>query len=196
MPVLGITGGIASGKSSFTEILRELLGGEFFDSDVYARSLLDADVEVQAEVRERLGGEALDENGKIDRARLRNLIFGSADRKSVLESILHPRIREAWLSKAKEARILGELLIVDIPLLFETKAESLFDRILVVACGHETQVRRMQMLRNMPLDLAERIIATQLPLKKKVSLADHVVWNDGAVSMLRRQAEIFAQILS
>lgn len=196
MAVLGITGGIATGKSSFTAMLKGMVEAEFFDSDVCAKELLDSNAEVRQEVRARVGAGALDESGEIDRGRLRKLIFDSASHKAILESILHPRIRRAWVERARRARESGVTFVVDIPLLFETKAETLFDRILVVACGRETQIGRMQTLRNMPLDLAERIIASQIPIKEKVLLADHVAWNDGAVATLRAQAEIFANILS
>ena len=194
MAVIGVTGGIGSGKSTFSKMLADHLGARLFDADASARELLESDPAVREKITAELFAEAYTPDGKPDRAAIRRLVFHDPAAKARLESILHPRIRERWTQLAAECRQNATPLVVEIPLLFETGAERFFDRIATVACSHETQLARTA-ARGLPRDEAESIIRSQLPLERKTSLAHFVVWNDGSLTNLENQASELAKIL-
>ena len=194
MAVIGVTGGIGSGKSTFSRMLADHLSARLFDADSAARELLESDPAVCQEITTELFAEAYSPDGKPDRAAIRRLVFHDPAAKARLESILHPRIRERWTQLAAECRQDATPLVVEIPLLFETGAERFFDRIVTVACSHETQLARTA-ARGLPRDEAESIIRSQLPLERKTSLAHFVVWNDGSLTNLENQASELAKIL-
>ena len=194
MAVIGVTGGIGSGKSTFSKMLADHLSARLFDADSAARELLESDPAVRQEITTELFAEAYTPDGKPDRAAIRRLVFHDPAAKARLESILHPRIRERWTQLAAECRQNATPLVVEIPLLFETGTERFFDRIATVACSHETQLARTA-ARSLPRDEAESIIRSQLPLERKTSLAHFVVWNDGSLTNLENQASELAKIL-
>ena len=194
MAVIGVTGGIGSGKSTFSKMLADHLSARLFDADSAARELLESDPAVCQEITTELFAEAYSPDGHPDRAAIRRLVFHDPAAKARLESILHPRIRERWTQLADECRQNATPLVVEIPLLFETGAERFFDRIATVACSHETQLARTA-ARSLPRDEAESIIRSQLPLERKTSLAHFVVWNDGSLTNLENQASELAKIL-
>jgi dephospho-CoA kinase len=194
MAVIGVTGGIGSGKSTFSKMLADHLGARLFDADSAARELLESDPAVREKITAELFAEAYTPDGKPDRAAIRRWVFHDPAAKARLESILHPRIRERWTQLAAECRQNATPLVVEIPLLFETGAERFFDRIATIACSHETQLARTA-ARGLPRDEAESIIRSQIPLERKTSLAHFVVWNDGSLTNLENQASELAKIL-
>lgn len=189
MPVFGITGGVAAGKSSLASYLARLNpGAVVFDSDACARRLTETDPEVGEAIRTQFGSEVFDPAGVLLRPALREIVFGDAEKRAMLEAILHPVIRREWLKLAAAAREDKGCLLVDIPLLFETSAELLFDKVVVVACSSATQRKRLMENRRLSSTLADRIIAAQLPLPEKMRRADFVIWNEGGAEPLRAQA--------
>ena len=194
MAVIGVTGGIGSGKSTFSKMLVEKLGARLFDADSAARELLESDPAVRQEVTAELFAEAYSPDGKPDRAAIRRVVFHDPAAKAHLESILHPRIRARWTQLATECRQNATTLIVEIPLLFETGTERFFDRIVAVACSHETQLARTA-ARGLTRDDSESIIRSQLPLEQKTSRAQFVVWNDGSHANLENQVSELTKIL-
>jgi dephospho-CoA kinase len=192
VPILGVTGGIATGKSSFANLLSRQTGATLFDADRFSRQLLASDPGVRDRVRLKFGDGIFDASGAIDRARLRGLVFADAEKRRVLEEILHPVIRARWTSMAAAARAAGEWMVVDIPLLFETDAAPHFDAIIVVACRAATQMERLLNNRNLDNNMAANIIAAQMDLNLKISRARHVAWNDGPMPALEAQAALLA----
>ena len=192
MPVLGITGGIATGKTTLTRALLRRLPAEHFDADRSAHELLENDSAVRAAVSEAFGPDIYDAQGKPDRVRLRGLVFSEELHRRRLEEILHPAIRARWSALAEKIARTGGWLLVDIPLLYETGAESRFDRVIVVACAPETQRRRLREKRGLDDGTAARIIAAQLDLTTKIKKADHVIWNDSTDACLDGQAALLA----
>lgn len=192
MPVIGITGGIATGKSTFTQALLRCQPAELFDSDRTAKQLLAENEAVRLAVAKAFGPEIFDSQGQPDRVRLRELIFADEANRKKLESILHPAIRTQWLALAEQHRESRRWLYVDIPLLYETGVESQFDRVIVVASSPATQRRRLEANRGMPPALAESIIAAQLDLQTKIKRADHLIWNDSSLSCLHGQTSLLA----
>ena len=195
MPLLGVTGGIATGKSSFTGLLLRHLPAELFDADRIAHELLASDAAIRQAVAVAFDNVICDAEGNPDRAKLRALVFDDEPKRRQLERILHPAIRARWTTRATEIAREGGWFVVDIPLLFETHAEVSFDRIVVVACSPVTQRRRLAEQRGLSAALAEKIITSQLDLATKINHAHHVIWNDSTLPCLERQARLLAASL-
>jgi dephospho-CoA kinase len=195
VPVLGITGGIATGKTLFTECLRSLVPSlQVFDSDRCARHLTTFNPDILSAIRDHFGSGVFDANGVLQRPALRAIVFADPMKRKALEAILHPAIRRTWLELARTIR--GQpgnpWLAVDIPLLFETSAQSHFDRIIVVACSALTQRRRLMEIRHLTPGLAESMIASQLPVAEKIERADFAISNDGLPEALEVQARLLS----
>jgi dephospho-CoA kinase len=195
MSVIGITGGISTGKSTFAKSLRELLpSARFFDADEMARDLTTKDSVVLNEIRDRFGSEVFQANGELNRGALRTIVFSAPKRRRDLEEILHPRIRQRWSGEAEKYRRSTERFFADIPLLYETGGEAICDRVVVVACSEEIQIQRLMRRMQIKADEAATIIAAQMPLEDKIKRADHVVWNNGQRSVLEDQARLLVNL--
>ena len=189
--VIGITGGISTGKSTFSRRLQELTGARLFDADWAARQLTDGDEEVQRLLRERFGIEIFSANGDLNRAALRAIVFADSEKKRALEQILHPRIRQQWSTAARKAaspaNFSGRYPASRNP------GELLCDRVVVVACAQEIQQQRLISRMHVTPSAALAMIASQMPLSDKIFRAHHVVWNNGPVAVLDAQARILAR---
>lgn len=195
MPALGLTGGIAVGKSSFAKLLLRELPMEYFDSDRCVHELLAEDDPTRDAIVASFGEAVLDANQRPDRAQLRAVVFENEERRKALEAILHPVVRSRWTERVEVARKTNACVLVDIPLLYETGAQDGLDRVIVVACSRETQLRRLTSERGLAPELAARMIAAQLDLSAKIQQADHVIWNDSTVSNLDGQSRLLASWL-
>ena len=194
MPAIGITGGIATGKSSFCECLREVLPtAKFFNADQAAHDFVELPG-VKQEIREKFGSGIFSLDGGLNREKLRAIIFGDVTRKRALEQILHPRIRRQWRAEAKKHRNSPDFFFADIPLLYETGGETLCDRVVVVGCSHEMQVVRLMKRMSIEASEAKQMINSQMPLEEKLRRGDHVAWNNGDRATLARQAQCLAAL--
>ena len=193
MPALGITGGIATGKSTFSEALCRYLPAERFDADQCSRDLLAHDASIREAVRHVFGSRAFDSTGQPDRAWLREAVFADPSLRRELEHILHPAIRTIWSARAAGAA--DQWFCVDIPLLYETEAQSHFAAVIVVACAPATQRARLLQNRQLSATIADQILAAQLDQTTKITKADHLIWNDSTNSCLDRQARLLAGAL-
>ncbi len=193
MPVIGITGGISTGKTTFTDCLRAAVPAKFFDADQAARDLVDRDPAIKDLLRGDFGAEIYSAAGELNRARLRAIVFDDKEKKLALERILHPRVRQQWAEQAAKSRKSGELFLADIPLLYETGGETLCDRVVVVACSTRTQLERLTARTRLDATLARQMIETQMPLIEKIRRADHLVWNNDGRFSLEAQAAILAR---
>ncbi len=192
MPVIGLTGGIATGKSTFTQALLQEKPMGFFDSDRCVHELLARDEAIRHAIVSAFGQETLNPAGWPDRRKLREIVFTDAARRKTLEAILHPAVRSRWTAEAVEARRINAWLLVDIPLLYETGVAGEFDRVIVVACSRSAQLRRLTEGRGLAPELAARMIAAQLELDVKTQQSDHLIWNDSTVPNLTGQARHLA----
>ena len=191
MPVIGITGGISTGKTSFCGALRALApDATFFDADRAARELGDDDPEVRSLIETEFGPSAYSPGGGLNREAIRTIVFADAGKKRALEQILHPRIRRQWSLEAKGCRNSTRLFFADIPLLYETGGETLCDRVVVVACSPGVQLERLVARTGLERAAAEQMIHSQMPLTEKISRADHVAWNNGGREVLAEQARL------
>lgn len=188
---IGVTGSVAAGKSTVTQGLATLLGCGWFSSDQEVHRLLADDPGVASELERAFGPEILDSNQKVDRAVLRELVFKDKERRTLLEQILHPKVRAAWKQELKKNRS----RLVEIPLLFETRAERSFTTVIVVGCSWNVSLQRITEGRRVPRTTAESILRAQMPLQEKMSRADLVIWNDGSNALLQSQLDLAAQII-
>ena len=190
MFIIGLTGGIGSGKSAAAEILKEL-GLKVIDLDLITHELMRPGELGYIEIKKEFGEKYIDTKGAIDRKLLREDIFSSFDLKKRIESILHPIIFEEC---NKQLNILKheKYIVLVIPLLFETKNYiSLIDEALLIDCDLETQIERVIKRDNVSKALANRIIKNQMNRQEKQLLADKVILNDGNINHLKTQLDIY-----
>ncbi len=194
MPVIGITGGISTGKTTFCECLRETVPtATFFDADQAARELAERDSEVKELIGREFGPAIFSASGDLNRAQMRSIVFADAEKKRALEQILHPRIRRQWSFEAESRRNSADLFFADIPLLYETGGETLCDSVVVVACSPSVQLERLVARTQLDRSAAEQMIGAQMPLAEKIRRADHIVWNNGPRAVLAAQAGLLVQ---
>jgi dephospho-CoA kinase len=178
MKVCGLTGGVGMGKSTAASFLLKS-GFPVIDTDDLARELVQPGLAALSEIRHAFGAPVFLADGSLDRVALAQIVFSSSSARHTLESILHPRIRERWLAEIdrwREARL--PLGFVVIPLLFETKAEAYFDKILCVACSPSQQYQRLSS-RGWAPDQIKRRQSAQWPIEKKIAPSHYVVWTEG-----------------
>ena len=194
MKVCGLTGGVGMGKSTAAGFLLQA-GARVVDTDEIARELVQPGQPALVEIRHEFGGKVFLTDGSLNRAALAEKVFADEALRKKLEAILHPRIRERWSAQVvtwREEKVL--LAVVVIPLLFETKAEVAFDKIICVACSPSSQSERLR-ARGWTDDQIRRRIAAQLPVEPKLARSHFVVWTEGAPEVHHRQiAEILRNL--
>jgi len=190
---VGLTGGVASGKSTVSAILREL-GAVVIDADALAREVVGPGTPGLDAVAARFGPEVLGSDGALDRGRLGALVFADADRRTALEAIVHPLVR-ARAAELEASAPSGAVVVHDIPLLVETGQASSFDAVLVVDAPVEVQVARAVRDRGWSEDEARSRIGAQASREERLAAATYVIDNTGTVEDLRqRVAEVFAEL--
>lgn len=185
MKWIGLTGGIASGKSTVAKILRDL-GLPVVDADSLARSVVAPGAKGLIKIAQTFGPEFILPDGSLDRAKMGQLIFSEAPRRLELEGLLHPLIQE--LKNAERLRLENagcELAFYDIPLLFEKNLAHDFDKTILVYCSEAEQLHRLVERDGLSEAEARRRIASQLPIDSKVKMADYVIFNNGGQSELK-----------
>ena len=186
MKVCGLTGGVGMGKSTAAEFLHAR-GAQVVDTDELARQLVEPGQPALTEIQAEFGKSIVASDGRLRRDELARIVFADAGARKKLETILHPRIRERWLAQVEIWRRENRALaVVVIPLLFETRAESHFNKIICVACSAPTQRQRLLGRGWTPKQIKQRL-AAQWPVEQKISRADFVVWTDGALDTQARQ---------
>lgn len=174
---IGLTGGIGSGKSTIADRFGAL-GAAIIDTDVIAHALTASNGLAIAHIRESFGAEFIDQNGALDRARMRAAVFNDAACKRKLEEILHPLIREETTRAAQEAN--GSYLMFVVPLLVESGTwKQRVSRVLVVDCSEDTQIRRVMQRNGFSEEQVRAIMATQVSRTVRLEAADDVILNDG-----------------
>ena len=180
---IGLTGGIAAGKSTVAELWRTR-GATVIDSDVLAHRALDPGTATYRAVVAAFGPAIINADQTINRRQLGEIVFADAARREVLNSIVHPVVRAEW--RRGMAAATGTAVAV-IPLLFEVGAETEFERVVVVGCSETTQLARLVAKGLTPAQAQARIRA-QWPLPAKMDRGDFVIWNDGSLAVLEQQA--------
>ena len=187
MRVIGLTGGIGSGKSTVSSLFREL-GAEVVDADQLAHEVVEPGEPSLAEIVAAFGDELLQPDGRLDRARLAAIVFKDAAARARLEAITHPRIRRRLDEEVAARRLRPGLLVLDIPLLYERPPNDTIQAVVVVWVDPATQLKRLLERGLDEVDARSRI-AAQLPLDAKREMADYVIDNSGSRQQTRRQVE-------
>ena len=183
---VGLTGGIASGKTTVAELFAAL-GVPVIDTDLIAREVVEPGSPQLREITAHFGTQMLTAGGTLDRPALRTRIFSDAAERRWLEALMHPAIRN--LTDARSDSAIGPYVMVAIPLLVETDGAARFDRILVVDCEPERQLARLMSRDGVTRDEAQRALAAQAPRAARLAVADDVIHNDNDAGDLRDQVE-------
>ncbi len=181
---IAITGGIACGKSLVGEIF-SAAGVPVCDADDLAHSVMVSGTAVYNRIKEEFGDGVIADDGEIDRQKLGKLVFANEDARLILNGLVHPAVEElfgSWLSEHDSDRAAA----VVIPLLYEAGMENGWDAIVCVACSRDIELQRLKD-RNLTVSEAIGRISAQLPVETKMKRADFVIFNDGTVSMLKKQ---------
>ena len=189
MKLVGLTGGIASGKSTVATMLREL-GAEIINADELAREIVQPGQDPWKEIIAAFGNEILRDDQTIDREKLGQTIFQSAEARKKLESITHPRIRALAQLKAQKLAAEGaEMVIYEAPLFFETQAHLWIRPVILVTCDVAVQKRRLRERDGLTETEINQRLKAQMPLEAKRRLADVIIENNGDLEDLRRQVQ-------
>lgn len=189
MKLIGLTGGIACGKSTVAAMLQRL-GAQIIDADSLAREVVQPGQPAWEEIVKTFGQDILQKDRTLDRKKLRNIVFNNPAARQQLEAITHPKIRRLAQQRIQELTNSGARLIVyEAPLFFETKIHDWLRPVVLVACAPETQKRRLRKRDHLNNEEIERHLQAQMSLEEKRRLADHVIENDGGLEELERQVE-------
>jgi dephospho-CoA kinase len=187
---VGLTGGIASGKSLVANMFAKL-GAELLDADQVAREVVAPGEPVLSAIRDAFGAEVVSSAGELDRAALRKLVFPDADKRRTLDALLHPLIRARLIARLDEVR--RPYAIVAVPLLVETDFAALVDRVAVVDCPVSMQLERLMRRDGIPRNEAAAMIAAQADRATRLRAAHDVIDNGGDVEATRRQVALLHQ---
>jgi dephospho-CoA kinase len=187
--LVGLTGGIASGKSTVAAILRRL-GAEIINADDLAREVVEPGREAWQEIVATFGPGILQEDRAIDRRKLREVVFNDPQARKKLEAIIHPRVRALAEEKIRAFEAAGSALVVyEVPLLFEALIHHWIRPVILVACDIETQKSRLKERDRLGDTEAERHIEAQMSLEEKRKLADYTIENNGSLADLEAQVK-------
>ncbi|ETT82587.1 dephospho-CoA kinase [Viridibacillus sp. FSL R5-0477] len=185
--IIGLTGSIASGKSTVAEMLKEL-HLPIIDADLVARVVVEPGTETLKQIVEAFGEEVLLDDGTLDRPKLGSIIFHEPAARKTLNDIIHPAIRQEMLRQRDELLENGSKdIVMDIPLLFESRLQHFVEKILVVTVTEETQLKRLMERNNLSEKEAMARISSQLPLSEKEKGADAVIYNNNSLESTREQ---------
>lgn len=173
--IIGLTGGIGSGKSTVSNILREL-GIEIVDADKVSKEISEKKENIEKMI-EIFGKEITDEKGRIVREKLREVVFSDRELLNELNGLLHPQIDRYFKEKRGKIRK-DEIVIFDIPLLFETNMEYLCDKVVLIGAEREVQIKRVMKRDSVNRELAEKMVDKQMSFEEKEKKADIVIMND------------------
>lgn len=183
---VGLTGGIASGKSTVADLFARH-GVTIVDTDVIARQVVEPGCSALAEISDQFGDQVIDSSGHLDRAAMRKIVFADTAARERLEAILHPRIRAETRRQLLAAE--GDYVIVVVPLLVESPLRDDVDRVLVVDCSEDTQLRRLLARDAESEQQARRMLAAQASREQRLAAADDIIRNDDDLAFTQSQVD-------
>lgn len=187
--IIGLTGGIVSGKTTVADMFREL-GADIIDADIIAREVVRPKEKAWEKIVKHFGVGILRENQEINRKKLGNIVFSDKNKLKLLNQITHPEITE--VIKKKLENIINNnnrnnVCIVDVPLLFETGFENMMNKIIVVYLDPKKQINRLMKRNNLTREDALKRIKTQIPIEEKVKMADYIIDNSNSLEYTKKQ---------
>lgn len=186
--VIGLTGGIASGKSTVSELLTAH-GFKVVDADIASRQAVEKGTEGLARVKEVFGDEALDEDGNMNRSYVGEVIFNQPEKRLVLNEIVHPIVRDIMEKEKEEYLEQGYNVIMDIPLLFENDLQETVDEVWLVFTSESIQIDRLMERNDLSMEEAKARVYSQISIDKKRRMADHVIDNRDTKLELKQNLE-------
>ena len=189
MHLIGLTGGIATGKSTVAaELVR--LGATVIDADALAREVVEPGQPALAEIAERFGEALINPEGRLDRARLAAIVFADPGARQDLERITHPRVRDLMQQRIADAFAAdAELIVAEVPLLYETHSEALYEGVMLVYATPDEQLARLVARDGIDAEAARQRLAAQMPIDEKRDRATWIIDNSGAVDVTREQVD-------
>jgi dephospho-CoA kinase len=187
--IVGLTGGIASGKSTVSNMLK---GRQItvIDADIEARLAVKRGEPAFTQIVKEFGSDLIMQNGEIDRQKLGSIIFHDDQKRQLLNQIVHPEVRKRMTRKKEEAIANGEkIVILDIPLLFESKLMFMVDKIILVYVDQSTQLQRLIDRNNLTFEDADARVKSQMPLSDKIGMADELINNNGTIAETKAQLD-------
>ena len=182
--IVGLTGGIGSGKSVAGDFFIEL-GIDVIDADHVSKNILDDNESAKKLFLEHFGEKFIDKNNNVDRALLRDEIFKNEDKKEALESIIHPLVREEIFNFIENSNSVYKIIMV--PLIYETNSQDFYDKIVVVDCKEENQIIRASKRDNKTKNDIINIMKNQASSNERMSIADEIIKNDSSLDDLKKQ---------
>ena len=186
--VVGLTGGIGSGKSTAAKYF-EKLGAKVINADVVARDSVSPGSQALLKIRQHFGEKIVNKNGRLDRSKLREIIFDNTSEKLWLENLLHPIIREKIILDINNAS--GSYVLLESPLLFETNQYKLVNVVLLIDVPEELQIIRASQRDKSTSNAIKKIIKTQMPRSEKIELSTYIADNTKSVDDLKKQVEYY-----
>ena len=184
--IIGLTGGIGSGKSVAANHFTSH-GITVIDADDLAKEVLEFNTHGYNEVLHHFGPSILDQSNFIDRSKLRIDVFNNPDKKQLLESIIHPLVRELMTSRIMLSQSIYSIVMV--PLIYESQSMKSYDRILVLDCDESTQIERASLRDSNPKELIQKIMSTQCSREERLSIANDVLPNNGSLASLESKVK-------
>lgn len=185
--IIGLTGGIATGKTTVANYLASAYNLPVFDADTYARDAVSVGSPILSAIAQRYGQEILLPDGSLNRQMLAEIIFPQPEERYWLESLIHPYVRDRFLQNIDESS--SSTIVLVIPLLFEAQMTDLVTEIWVVSCSQSQQLQRLIARNNLTPEQAQIRINSQLPLTEKAALADVVIDNSSTLEALLQQID-------
>jgi len=194
--LIGLTGGIASGKSTVATILKQL-GAAVINADELSREVVQPGNEAWKEIVETFGADILQSDKTLDRKKLRTMVFNSPEARKTLEAIIHPKVRALAEERIRELAAAGRSIIVyEVPLLFEGQLHLWLRPVILVACDVNAQKQRLRDRDHLTNTEAQRHIDAQMSLEEKRKLADYVIENNGSLEELEQQVKSVLEMIT
>ena len=184
--ILGLTGGIGSGKSTASKIFISM-GIKVFDADVIAKKILETDI-IKNEIKERLGKKFIDINkNNLNKELLKKEVFHNKKKLEILNEIIHPKVIEKYKKLYFEYKETNEIIVFDVPLLFEVNLEKYCNKVLVIDIDPEIQMNRIKARDGIDIELIKKIIEAQMLLEEKIKKGDIIINNNGKIEELEEK---------
>ena len=180
--IIGLTGGIGSGKSVVGNFFTEL-GIDVIDADLISRNILDTNKKARKLFVKSFGNEFIDKKGNVNREQLRTTIFDDKEKKMSLESIIHPLVREEIINFTEQSKSIYKIVMV--PLIYETQSSNFYEKIIVIDCDEQEQIERASKRDGKSEENILSIIKTQASRNERTSIADFIILNDSSIEDLR-----------
>jgi len=195
MLVVGLTGGIATGKSTVSALLKSH-AIPIIDADILARQVVEPGTKAYSQIVSYFGDDIRHPDGTLDRPKLGSLVFNDAEKRKKLNSIVHPAVRQGMVWQVVRCWLKGEkICVLDVPLLIEAGLWKWVGRIVVVSCSEELQLSRLMSRDNFDEEAAKSRVSSQMPISEKTCYADHIIDNTGSKDELFTQVDALVRKL-